>query len=118
MFVNVASETCMLFSVLLADGWMDVMGGEGGRGREGGGEGKGRGEGKGSGGRGLNTHRGTGVTGGICSTRAKTMNKTPMMNSITRKNRIRKGRQAFLGMHLAMTETSFGLTAEKLDAEG
>ena len=53
----------------------------------------------------MRTHRGTGDTGGIWSTRAKMMKSVPMMNSMTRKKRIRKGRNAFLGMHFAMTAT-------------
>ncbi len=45
---------------------------------------------------------GTAALGGVCSTRAKTTKAMPMRTSMTRKNRMRKGRQSLRGMHFGI----------------
>ena len=51
---------------------------------------------------------GTAAFGGVCSTSAKTTKAMPMRTSMTRKKRMRKGRQSLRGMHFGIAAAGCG----------
>ena len=56
----------------------------------------------------IGTHMGTAALGGVCSTSAKATKAMPMRTSMTRKNRMRKGRQSLRGMHFGIAAAGCG----------
>ena len=51
---------------------------------------------------------GTAALGGVCSTSAMMMKEMPTRTSMTRKKRMRKGRQSLRGMHFGMAAADCG----------